>query len=70
MKKIVIIVLFAVMLVALTACIPVAPPSDTGSDVVITFSTEQGAFANGETSKKVKPDVNGKVAINDEPRLD
>lgn len=70
MKKIVIIVLFAVMLVALTACIPVAPPSDTGNDVVITFSTEQGAFANGETSKKVKPDVNGKVTINDEPRLD
>ncbi len=70
MRKIVIIVLFAVMLVALTACIPVAPPSDTDSDVVITFSTEQGAFANGETSKKVKSDVNGKVAINDEPRLD
>lgn len=67
MKKICLIVLFAVMsaaLVALAACIP-----DTNG-VVVTFSAGDGAFADGKASVSVSADQNGKVTVKSESRLD
>lgn len=68
MKKTAIIILFIVMLAALTAC-SLVPDQSGGNDVVITFETAQGAFADGKTSVKVKAE-NGKVTLSDEPRRD
>lgn len=85
MKKVAIFILLIIMLSALVACTatpkepskpsqPTKPndtPDDTDDDgVVVKFVADQGAFADGKTSLKIKPDENGKVTINSEPRRD
>lgn len=74
MKKMAIFLLAAVMLTALASCEliknPDPRPTPTPNEVEIAFNAGEGAFADGTTSVKVKPDSNGKIAIQTEPRKD
>lgn len=72
MRKIAIVVLFVVMLSALTACtlIPDEPPEPTNPDITLTFVTGDGAFADGTTSATANPAMDGYVKFANEPRLD
>lgn len=54
------------MLTALAACDLIG----TDADATVTFNTGDGAFADGTTSLQVKTDENGRVTIENEPRLD
>lgn len=50
---------------------PTQPDDDTdGKGIVITFSAGDGAFVGGATTREVKADSNGRVAMENEPRLD
>ena len=81
MKKIAIFILLAVMIFALAACglIDINKPdngddntdnNDNKTEVVLTFDTGSGAFADGKTSVNVTADDNGKVTMTNEPRRD
>lgn len=81
MKKIAIIILLAVMIFALAACglIDNNKPdngddntdnNDSNTEVVVTFATGSGAFADGTTSVNVTANDNGKVTMSNDPRRD
>lgn len=74
MRKIAIVVLFAIMAAALAACtiVPNTPPNTPplNEDVTITLLAGEGLFPDGKTSVNVNPDTNGKVTLKDEPRKD
>lgn len=65
MRKYAIIVLLVIMLSALAAC-----TLTNTKDISVTFLTGDGAFTDGQTTATVKSDANGKITMNEEPRLD
>lgn len=67
MKKTALIVLMITLLIALAACVT---PDDNDKECVISFYTGKGKFVDGTTAEKVKPDSNGKIVMNKEPRAD
>ena len=68
MRKIAIVSLFVIMLLALAAC--AIPNPSQYDNVEVAFETGQGIFADGKTSVTVKPNSNGNVTIGEQPRLD